>query len=131
MDDSWTKEIGARIRDLRDKRGWSQPQLADLLVVHLKSVGNYEKGKIPFRDLSRIAEVLETDMRWLLFGAEYKDPIERIEEKLDRLLIRLPASDPESEQAQVEAETEARARQSEQTSDGSSTEKPGRKRKAH
>ena len=39
-----TKEIGARVRDLRMKRGITQQKLADELGVTLSTIGRIESG---------------------------------------------------------------------------------------
>jgi len=40
-----TETLGARIRRLREERRWSQKQLAELLAVTEKSVGNWENDR--------------------------------------------------------------------------------------
>jgi transcriptional regulator with XRE-family HTH domain len=137
MDEAWTRDIGGRIKEARLLAGFSQPEMADLLVVHPKSVANYEGGRIPWRDLRHIAEVLNTDMRWLLFGERWQDPLEQLDEritemggKLDEVLSRLDIYAGAMERTAVEAESEGRARQSEQTDAESATRKRGPRRKA-
>jgi transcriptional regulator with XRE-family HTH domain len=82
----WAQEIGARIKEAREARGLTEADFADILVVHRNTVGNYERGKgLPNRELSRIAEALNVDLRWLLHGDSYRDPLVKIGERLERI----------------------------------------------
>lgn len=52
--------LGARIRDLRKARGWSQERFADICGVHRTYMGHLERGEknVSFNTLSRLADSL-------------------------------------------------------------------------
>lgn len=53
-------EIGQRIAQAREARGWTQMDFAVAAHVSMSSVGRWEHGKLPpVRELIRIAGVLE------------------------------------------------------------------------
>ena len=95
MNDDWAQEIGKRIADAREKVGLSQPQLADLVGVHKQTIGNYERGthKPSLKLLPLIAEATNEDLRWLVHGETYRDPLIAIAESLQRLETRLASLD--------------------------------------
>lgn len=54
------EEIGRRIKRAREKRGWTQLQLAMEANVSPSSVTRWEAGKLPpVRELIRLADLLE------------------------------------------------------------------------
>lgn len=62
--------LGARVRQLREERGWSQNDLAAQLPgVKQQSVDQLENGKVARpRFLPELATVLRTSVQWLLTG---------------------------------------------------------------
>lgn len=71
--------VGERMVAARKRLGLTRENVADLLQIHAMTLANYERGKrVPFEDLPRIAGALNVDLRWLLFGAEFEDPIQRM-----------------------------------------------------
>lgn len=91
MDDAWAKEIGRRIELARKRAKLSRPELANILEVHTNTITGYERGdRAAYKAVGRVAQATNSDLRWLMFGAEYQDPLKRIEGKLDDLLQRLP-----------------------------------------
>lgn len=50
------QKIGERIYELREKRGWSQEEFAEMLNVSRQSVSNWENGKVRI-DLVKAAEI--------------------------------------------------------------------------
>ena len=65
------KQIGARIRVLREKQGLTQQELADRLQVTRQTVSNYEIGRSQpdLEMLKRLADVLNVDAAVLLGNA--------------------------------------------------------------
>lgn len=64
------RDIGKNIRDLRIQRNMTQDELAEKLFVTRQTVSNYETGKSrpDIEMLERIAEVLDADIRQVLYG---------------------------------------------------------------
>lgn len=53
---------GAEIRAARERRGWSQAQLADAVDVSPRSVGNWERGEsVPKNRAARLRMVLNPE----------------------------------------------------------------------
>jgi transcriptional regulator with XRE-family HTH domain len=87
--------LGARIKQLRQERGWSQAQFAKKLEVHPKQVSGYERGAhAPSTDVMiRMAEILGVSLDYLVFENRTDSKhgniadLELIEmlEKIDRL----------------------------------------------
>lgn len=59
-----TKLTPEQMKSLREKRGWTQQHLADLLGVHRATVGRWEKSEIPIPMPSQISA------RWILTSAK-------------------------------------------------------------
>lgn len=64
--------LGQRIKQLRENKGWSQPELARNLGVTNGAVGAWEVGlKSPRRSMAqKVAAMLGVTMEWLLTGNE-------------------------------------------------------------
>lgn len=62
--------VGARIQGLREKRDWSQAELARRAGIHRVSLANIERGaKLPsLRSLERLAKALGVPIARLLKG---------------------------------------------------------------
>ena len=72
-------EIGARIRAIRENRGWRQKVLADDAGIHPSQLSRYEGGlELPYIDtLVRICDTLEVGVEEVAkgFGPEGLPPI--------------------------------------------------------
>lgn len=87
MDDV-EKEIGARIRQARREAGFTQPQLAEIVGVELRTVQGYEANEIdPYRKLRQLAEALGVTIGWLLHGE--RDVSAAVGEKFEEIRQRL------------------------------------------
>src|SRR3984957_7630459 len=83
-------DIGMRIRDVRRERGWTQDQLATAVGVSRSAVAQWETGRAGqvTTNLTRIAEVLEVGVEYLMYGDDKRAPAEaRIGDEL--ALLRL------------------------------------------
>lgn len=61
--------IGGRIARARRERGFTQEELAHLVGVSPRSIQGYEAGKVvPYRRLSKLAEIMDRDLGWILEG---------------------------------------------------------------
>src|SRR5947208_2113305 len=64
------KELGRRVRELRQEHGWSQMELAELATMHFTYVASVERGErnLSLRSLLRIAAALGVDPGHLVAG---------------------------------------------------------------
>jgi transcriptional regulator with XRE-family HTH domain len=69
--------FAARLRELREARGWSQQELADRVGLHMMTVSRFERGTLkPTWEVAlALAEVLGVDCR--AFCQEPAAPAER------------------------------------------------------
>ena len=60
MSDNVVRKVGRRIRELRQKKGWSQEKLAEEANLHRTYIGQVERGEksIGVENLFRIAKAL-------------------------------------------------------------------------
>lgn len=60
--------IAGNVRRLRQRRGWSQEELADICELHRTYIGSIERAErnITVKTLSRLASALECDVAELL-----------------------------------------------------------------
>lgn len=93
MTDNILKFVGARIRDLRKERGFSQEQLGEKAGFHFSYIGGIERAEknISLINLSKIADGLNVEIHELFsysHNLNYKaiDKQEEIKEIVDILL---------------------------------------------
>jgi len=62
------KKVGFNIRKYREKKGWSQEQLAMESDCHRAYIGQIERGEknIGLKNLEKIAKALNVDIRRLI-----------------------------------------------------------------
>ena len=83
--DVTTEELGARIRELREARRWSQADLARMLDVSVRTVGNWEVGRNhPRSSMGALREI---------FGSAIDDPPSSSTGGGDPVLIALSQSE--------------------------------------
>jgi transcriptional regulator with XRE-family HTH domain len=59
--------IGGRIARARKESGLTQEELASRVGVTARSIQGYEAGKVvPYRHLSRLAEITDRELAWFL-----------------------------------------------------------------
>jgi transcriptional regulator with XRE-family HTH domain len=78
--------LGARLRELREERGWSQRELGSKLGILQSKLSKYESGthQPSLRNLVRIASLVGVTTDYLLTGAGTQAPPLRDERLLDR-----------------------------------------------
>lgn len=88
-------DITGRIRQARKEAGLTQPEMANLLEVAMRTYQNYEDDRVPWGLMSRISDVTGRSLRWLLHGEDEAEPSQQVllklaemERKLDQLLKR-------------------------------------------
>jgi len=65
------ENFAQRVKQLRDKLGLSQPQLAKKIGTHYVNIANIERGAVENpRYLSKLAEALETTPSFLINGTK-------------------------------------------------------------
>ena len=81
--------IGARIRALRNSKGWTQEELGGRAELDFTTVGGAERGEksLSLRSLSRIAEALGVDIAWLVRPKGSSSGHPESEELLEKLLV--------------------------------------------
>jgi transcriptional regulator with XRE-family HTH domain len=107
--------IGERIARARKESGLTQEELASRVGVTARSIQGYEAGKVvPYRHLSRLAEITDRELAWFLESddeaalaqvaarlvslveelAEEARRIREVAERLERLLAAGPPAPP-------------------------------------
>lgn len=104
MDEQLQREICARIKQARVEAGFTQGEAADVIGVTLRAYQNYESVRVPFRTLSRVAEIFGVAESWLLRGGE----LERAGDLRDRLAEIRAAVDGSAEATAASIEALAR-----------------------
>lgn len=69
---AYLKELGSRLRDLREERGYSQKKLYILTGISQSTICYYEKGEMPVTvtNLKKICEALGADLGITIFCAD-------------------------------------------------------------
>jgi transcriptional regulator with XRE-family HTH domain len=76
VNDPLIQRLGQRIRELRNQKGWSQEEFADVCGVHRTYMGHLERGEknLSFRSIMRVASALEIPLSMLFSGIESAEP---------------------------------------------------------
>lgn len=82
MDAYLEEQICQRIKQARKEAGFTQEEIAHLLDVGLRTYQNYEHDRVPFRLMTRIAELTQVREIWLLHG----DPAGEVQAQAEQLL---------------------------------------------
>lgn len=86
MEMDWEVAIGARLREAREGAGLSRPKVSDFVTAHVNTVIAWEKGEGDFwAQLPVLAKLYDRDLRWLLHGHEWQDPLDLIAKELAQL----------------------------------------------
>lgn len=95
------REIGQRIAAVRNRRGWTQMDLAHQANVSVSSVQRWERGDLPpVRELIRLAGILEIDAEQLVeleptqeakIAAIGRDLRDHLDSQHDEVIRRLDA----------------------------------------
>jgi len=77
MIDPELREAGERIRTARRERGWTQDDLAQNVGVSRSAVAQWETGRSGQvrGNMARIAQVLQVDVEYLLYGTQLREPL--------------------------------------------------------
>jgi transcriptional regulator with XRE-family HTH domain len=83
--------ISTRLGESREQAGLTQPEIADVLHVHWRTVQNWESPRdsaVPWDRLDEWAQITGRPKEWLLHGdpPESKPDLSEINAKLDQLL---------------------------------------------
>ncbi len=80
--------LGKRIREMRERRGLTQDQLAAYLNMQPPNISNYERGKSapPIKKLEQLATILNTSIDYLLGKTDNPQPLD---EDMTRVAILL------------------------------------------
>lgn len=93
MDKEQKKEIGKRLRALREKKGMFQQDVADRVGVDRASISNYEIGRAspPGKILSQLADVFHTSVDYILGNTDNSAPLD---EKRNNLMDSIDSKTP-------------------------------------
>jgi transcriptional regulator with XRE-family HTH domain len=93
-------KIGARIRALRERKGWSQGKLAERLKAHPQNVSQIERGArgVSLQQVVRLARVLEISTDEIL-GQREQDSGLGSDRRLMRRLRRIQELSPKRRDA--------------------------------
>ena len=85
--DDLKEKFGARIKELREKRGLSQEKLAELVCMESRHISRIETGKsfTTIENIEKIANALEVDIN-MLFSFKHKNRRELIVKDIYRYL---------------------------------------------
>ncbi len=66
--DTLQQVVGARIRALRQQRGWTQEELGGCADLDFTTIGGAERGEksLSLKSLARVADALGADLAWLV-----------------------------------------------------------------
>ena len=66
--DTLQQVVGARIRALRQQKGWTQEELGGRADLDFTTIGGAERGEkcLSLKSLARVAEALDVDLAWLV-----------------------------------------------------------------
>ena len=66
--DTLQQMVGARIRALRQQRGWTQEELGGRADLDFTTIGGAERGEksLSLKSLARVADALGVDLAWLV-----------------------------------------------------------------
>ena len=72
--------IGDRIRELRDRRGFKQQELADKIGVSRQVLSNWERGytQVDSHGVAILAKKLEVSTDYILYGRDNESPVKQI-----------------------------------------------------
>ena len=86
--------LGPRLHFMRLEKGLTQEQLAELAGTNQAVIQKIENGKsLRPRKIDQIAEVLDVNPAWLMFGDQKADPLPAEVVDIARALSRLPERD--------------------------------------
>ncbi|MGE5478141.1 MAG: helix-turn-helix domain-containing protein [Bacteroidales bacterium] len=93
------KQVGRRIKEIRESRGLTQAQLATLARKSIETISNFERGKVvtSLVTLERLARLLEVQVRDFFPGGDAPllppEPISRFALKVRNAAVLLPDDD--------------------------------------
>jgi transcriptional regulator with XRE-family HTH domain len=117
VDQERKREIGRRVKRLRERSPHTQESLADLLGMTLRGYQKAElTGSISYTKLEKLAEIhrVAEGVDWFYLPADAapdESQLDRIEAKLDDILSRLDLLLPESELQRIAVQAAKRAAQ--------------------
>ena len=86
--DTLQQVVGARIRALRQRRGWTQEELGGRADLDFTTIGGAERGEksLSLNSLSRVSEALDVDIADLVRQRESKTGQAECERLIEELL---------------------------------------------
>jgi DNA-binding transcriptional regulator YiaG len=84
--------ISVRMGESRDQAGFTQPEIAELLHVHMRTVQDWESPKkrtLPFDRMDEWARLTKVTREWLLYGTSEEPSESELLPRLEPLLAEL------------------------------------------
>lgn len=109
MRESQRREMGARIKGLRERSPFTQPEVADKLGIRLRGYQDHEvRGTTKYERVEELAEIFGVEADWIWYGEERDGtrPASEIEAKLDALLEASMTPHPPAESDSASEELE-------------------------
>jgi len=75
------KKIGAQLRDLRNKRGWTQEDVAEKIGISRSAVANIELGKrgLTLETLRKCCDAFSIDISYFAIESDEDDVVDVLE----------------------------------------------------
>lgn len=102
---TFATEFGARLRAIREKRGFTQSQLAEAIGTYAPQISKYETGEVvpEGETLAALAEVMDVSLDELVLGrtndraddvrdARLRTSVRALEETADRRMLDMAAT---------------------------------------
>jgi len=94
MNEEIRKVIGSRLKDERERLGWSQPKLADVSFVSKRSVASWESGEsAPGADALAVMSISNVDVLYVLTGVRRSPAADSLDQEESALLAAYKAAD--------------------------------------
>ena len=88
MDNSYSREIGLRIAEIRQKKHLTQAELAEKLCVSTKHISHIECGtsSLSLKNLISLCQLFDCSLDYIIFGEEKNNTTSKLPVQIVRIL---------------------------------------------